>query len=213
MSLQLLEQRIQQLLPDMVLSWSEIPELPDFHWYLLDASCEQQQLHTDQIGTFWQNLPYWAFAWAGGVALSKYLLSHPEKVTGKRVLDFGCGSGLAGVVAAKLGAASVDCCDLDEMALHAAQLNAEKNGVIINPIIDWQDNDYDCLIAADVLYDLTSVPDLVRHCSKISDWIVAETNFQTPPWADIRRVSEFSASTWPRLDDFDDQVSVNIFER
>jgi predicted nicotinamide N-methyase len=213
MSIQILQNHIQQLLPEMTLDWSEIPELPGFQWCLLDASCEQQSLHTDQVGLFWQNLPYWAFAWAGGVALSKYLLAHPEKVVGKRVLDFGCGSGLAGVVAAKLGAASVDCCDLDEVALQAAQLNARQNGVTVNGIVDWQNNQYDCLLAADVLYDLTSVPDLAKHCAEIPGWIVAETNFQTPPWQDIKRVENFRASTWPRLDDFDDQVAVNIFER
>ena len=213
MSIQILDQRIHQLLPGMTLNWSEISELPGFQWYLLDASCEQQALHTDQVGLFWQNLPYWAFAWAGGVALSKYLLANPEKVAGKRILDFGCGSGLAGVVAARLGAESVDCCDLDEMALQAVQLNAQKNDVTVNAVVEWQSKEYDCLIAADVLYDLTSVPDLVKHCSEIDEWIVAETNFQNPPWQDIEQVSKLTASTWPRLDDFDDQVSVNIFAR
>jgi len=213
MSQQHLDDFIKQLIPDMQPVWSEVEELPGFEWYLLNPECEQQQLQTQQVGAFWQSLPYWAFAWAGGVALSKYLLTKPELVQGKRVLDFGCGSGLAGVVAAKLGATTVDCCDLDELALIAAELNAERNGVKVSGIRDWQNNEYDCLIAADVLYDLTSVPDLVEHCGKIPAWIVAETNFQTPPWQDIQKVASLRASTWPRLDDFDDQVEVNIFQR
>jgi predicted nicotinamide N-methyase len=75
--------------------------------------------------------PYWAFAWAGGQALARYVLDHPEAVRGKSVLDFGSGSGLVAIAAAKAGAAQVLAADIDAFAAAAIQLNAEANGETI----------------------------------------------------------------------------------
>jgi predicted nicotinamide N-methyase len=71
--------------------------------------------------------PYWAFAWAGGQALARYLLDRPHEVTGKSVLDFGSGSGLVAIAAAKAGAAGVLASDIDRFARAAIALNAEAN--------------------------------------------------------------------------------------
>lgn len=75
--------------------------------------------------------PYWAFAWAGGQALARYILDHPALVAGKRVLDIGSGSGLVGIAAAKAGAASVLAADIDAFALAAIDLNMKANGVTL----------------------------------------------------------------------------------
>jgi predicted nicotinamide N-methyase len=80
--------------------------------------------------------PYWAFAWAGGQALARYLLDNPAEVSGKRVLDFGSGSGLVAIAAAKAGAAEVMASDIDPFARAAIALNAATNGVIINVTSD-----------------------------------------------------------------------------
>jgi predicted nicotinamide N-methyase len=84
--------------------------------------------------TEWRGLgpqppPFWAFAWPGSQALGRYLLDHPSVVQGRRVLDFGSGSGLAAIVAAKCGAREVIACDLDPLAAIAQRWNAELNGV------------------------------------------------------------------------------------
>ena len=71
--------------------------------------------------------PYWAFAWAGGQALARYVLDHPEIVRGKRVLDIGAGSGLVGLAAARAGAADVLAADIDAFACAAIRLNAAAN--------------------------------------------------------------------------------------
>jgi predicted nicotinamide N-methyase len=76
--------------------------------------------------------PYWAFAWAGGQALARYILDNPDIVAGKRVLDIGSGSGLVGIAAAKAGAASVLAADIDAFALAAIALNAAANGVTLD---------------------------------------------------------------------------------
>ena len=75
--------------------------------------------------------PYWAFAWAGGQALARYLLDNPATVAGKQVLDIGSGSGLVGIAAAKAGAASVLAADIDPFALAAIALNAQANAVTL----------------------------------------------------------------------------------
>src|SRR5437762_6944958 len=73
--------------------------------------------------------PYWAFAWAGGQALARYLLDHPQAVAGRRVLDFASGSGIVGIAAMKAGAAEATCADVDVFCGAALALNAAANGV------------------------------------------------------------------------------------
>jgi predicted nicotinamide N-methyase len=77
----------------------------------------------------WEDSPYWAFAWAGGQALARYLLDHPEVARGRRVVDFATGSGLLAIAAARAGAAEVLALDRDPFARAAVALNAARNGV------------------------------------------------------------------------------------
>ncbi len=101
--------------------------------------------------------PYWAFAWAGGQALARYLLDNPALVAGKRVLDFGAGSGLQGLAAARAGAAAVLAVDIDPFACVAMRLNAEANGVALEVSdADWIGRDnpgWDVILAGDVCYE------------------------------------------------------------
>jgi predicted nicotinamide N-methyase len=80
--------------------------------------------------------PYWAFAWAGGQALSRYVLDHPETVAGKKVLDFGSGSGLVAIAAMKADASHVLAVDIDEFAAAAIEANGKANNVHIDIITD-----------------------------------------------------------------------------
>jgi predicted nicotinamide N-methyase len=77
----------------------------------------------------WDDSPYWAFPWAGGQALARHVLDHPDVLRGRRVLDFATGSGLVAIAAARAGAASVVATDVDPFCRAAVQLNAELNGV------------------------------------------------------------------------------------
>jgi predicted nicotinamide N-methyase len=97
--------------------------------------------------------PYWAFAWAGGQALARYVLDHPEIVRGKRVLDIGSGSGLVGLAAARAGAVDVLAADIDSFACAAIRLNAAANDSAIR--VTQED-----LIGAPCVWDLTLVGDL-----------------------------------------------------
>src|SRR5476649_2120187 len=75
--------------------------------------------------------PYWAFAWAGGQALARYVLDNPSLVAGKRVLDFGAGSGIVALAAAKAGAAHVLAADIDKFSIAAVTANAAANGLAV----------------------------------------------------------------------------------
>jgi predicted nicotinamide N-methyase len=75
--------------------------------------------------------PYWAYPWAGGIALARYVLDHPERVKGRSLLDLGTGSGLVAIAAAKAGARAAQAADVDRYALAALDLNASANGVAI----------------------------------------------------------------------------------
>ena len=103
-------------------------------------------------------VPYWSFPWAGGQALARYLLDHPEVVRDKRVLDLGAGSGLVAIAAAKAGAARAIANDVDAFAAAAQQLNARANGVSLESLLadildDDPSDDFDVVLAGDVCYD------------------------------------------------------------
>lgn len=102
--------------------------------------------------------PYWAFAWPGGQALARQVLDHPELARGRRVLDFAAGCAIAGIAAAKSGAAAVTASDIDAVAIMAMTLNAELNGVALTttttdvtaaPMADA----FDLVLAGDVFYE------------------------------------------------------------
>jgi predicted nicotinamide N-methyase len=101
--------------------------------------------------------PFWAFAWAGGQALARYLLDHPQEVAGRFVLDFGAGSGLVAIAAAKAGAAFVLAADIDHFAASAIAANAELNGVGVAvttaDVIDTNDPRWETVTAGDVCYE------------------------------------------------------------
>ena len=100
--------------------------------------------------------PYWAFAWPGGQALARYIIDHPERVKGSTVLDFGAGSGLVAIAAAKAGAACVVAAETDPLAVAAIELNATANGVFIEPLghdIIGTNARWDTVLAGDMCYE------------------------------------------------------------
>jgi predicted nicotinamide N-methyase len=101
--------------------------------------------------------PFWAFAWAGGQALARYLLDHPELVAGQRVLDVASGSGLVAIAAARCGAGPVLAVDVDELAVRAISVNAAANGARVRPIkADLLDGDCagaQVVLCADTFYE------------------------------------------------------------
>jgi predicted nicotinamide N-methyase len=100
--------------------------------------------------------PYWAFAWAGGQALTRFLIDHPDWVQGKRVLDFAAGSGLSAIGAAKAGAALTQAAEIDDFAIAAIALNARANNVAIDLVREdliGVEPRWDVVLAGDVCYE------------------------------------------------------------
>ena len=107
------------------------PLTPEIVLHLASESLPIWQKTEEELGELNVPPPYWAFAWAGGQALARYLLDHPELVQGKRVLDLGAGSGLVAVAAVRAGAAEVSASDIDTLAVAAIRLNAAANGMVL----------------------------------------------------------------------------------
>ena len=115
--------------------------------------------------------PFWAFAWAGGQGLARYVLDHPDMVAGKRVVDFASGSGLVAIAAKRAGAADVMAADIDPWAQTAVALNAAENGVGVR--FTGEDligaaTDADVLLAGDVFYDKDFAAALIPWFSRLA---------------------------------------------
>ncbi len=105
----------------------------------------------------WDDSPFWAFPWAGGQALARWILDHPEVVRGRRVLDFAAGSGLVGLAAARAGAARVVAADIDPFCDAVVPLNADLNGLAVeahgDDLLGLPLEGFDLVLAGDVFYE------------------------------------------------------------
>jgi predicted nicotinamide N-methyase len=109
--------------------------------------------------------PYWAFAWAGGQALARHVLDHPELVRDRSVIDFGAGSGLLAIAAALAGAQSVIAAEIDAFAAAAIAINAAANGVAVTPRTDdmiGSDEPAGVLLIGDMCYERPLAERLTR---------------------------------------------------
>jgi predicted nicotinamide N-methyase len=116
--------------------------------------------------------PYWAYGWAGGNVLARYLLDHPDTVRGRRLVDIGTGSGVAAIAAAKAGALDVLAIDIDPLAAVAARINAQENGVAIDvrvaDALAGPVPDADLVTVGDLAYEVElaeSLADYLARCS------------------------------------------------
>ena len=129
------------------------PLVPEIKLHLASEVVPLWRATEEELAEIGVPPPYWAFAWAGGQALARYVLDHPGLVAGKHVLDIGAGSGLVGLAASRAGAASVLAADIDAFACAAIRLNAGSNGC---DIAVTQDD----LIGAPPAWDVILVGDL-----------------------------------------------------
>ena len=133
-----------------------VPYAPEIVLHLADEATELWQKTEDELGEIGLPPPFWAFAWAGGQALARYLLDHPALVAGQHVLDFASGSGLVAIAAAKAGALRVEACDIDAFAGAAMKVNARANGVVVTPRLEnliGRDEGWQVVLAGDVSYE------------------------------------------------------------
>jgi len=133
------------------------PHTPELRLHLADEVTPIWRLTEEELGELGLPPPFWAFAWAGGQALARYLLDHPAEVAGKRVVDFATGSGLVGIAAMKAGAAQVLAADIDPFCAAAVALNAKANSVAVAftdaNLLDAAPPAADLILAADICYE------------------------------------------------------------
>ncbi|HXQ45382.1 MAG TPA: methyltransferase [Caulobacteraceae bacterium] len=133
------------------------PHTPELDLYLADEVTPIWRLTEEELGQMGLPPPFWAFAWAGGQALARYLLDHPFEAKRRSVFDLGTGSGIVAIAAAKVGARAVNGCDLDPFSAAAVALNAGANDVVVGFArrdgLESDPPDAEVICAADVCYE------------------------------------------------------------
>jgi predicted nicotinamide N-methyase len=143
--------------------------------------------------------PYWAFCWGAGQALARYLLDHPESVRGKRVVDFGAGSGVAGIAAALAGASQVTAVDIDPLACRIALANAALNRVPLAAALTIPDR-WDVLLASDILYETGNEHWLSNASTEGREVLVSDPLRHGTPRPNLEVVCEYQVRTLPDVD-------------
>lgn len=208
-----LTQCIKNMLDDAALTAQELPQCREIKLWLVDPIPMQRAFSQDEILAIQAYPAYWAFCWASGQVLARYILDNPETVKDKRVMDFGAGSGIVAIAAIMAGAKQVIACDIDPDALLSCKENAKLNGVefeLHGDLFEFN-QEIDLLIAADVLYDKENLPLLDVFLDKAPEVLVADSrvkNFDFPPYRAIGQIDSF---TVPDLDELDEFRLVNLY--
>jgi predicted nicotinamide N-methyase len=144
-----------------------VPHAPEIRLHLADEATDLWLKTEEELGAIGLPPPFWAFAWAGGQALARYVLDHPETVRGRRVLDFASGSGLVAIAAARAGASLVEACDIDAFATAAIALNARANGVAVSAAqadLLGRHDGWDTVLAGDIWYEQDTA-------ARVTEWL------------------------------------------
>ena len=146
------------------------PHTPELNLHLADEVTPIWRLTEEALAEIGLPPPFWAFAWAGGQALARYVLDHPDEVAGKRVVDFASGSGIVGIAAMRAGAGHVLATDIDPFCGAALAVNGELNGVRIDftdqNLLETPPPDVDVILAGDICYEKPLA-------TQVMDWLAA----------------------------------------
>lgn len=150
--------------------------------------------------------PFWAFAWPGGQALARHILDNPALVAGKRVLDFAAGGGIAAIACAMAGAASVEACEIDDLALAAIGLNAGVNNVtirrsgdLVGTVCRW-----DLILCGDVCYEAPMtrlIMPWLKSLTPMADVWIADPGRAYLPKSGLAKISLYRIDTTLELED------------
>ena len=153
-----------------------VPLVPEIKLYQASEPMSVWQQTEQATGRIGLDPPFWAFAWAGGQALARYLLDHPEAVTGGHAIDVASGSGLVAIAAVLAGAAAVTAYDIDPLAAAAIAANADANGVAVPTALadvrlyddlPWPGTDL--VLVADAFYEQELAAEVLRLAERSRD--------------------------------------------
>ena len=156
-------------------------------------------------------LPYWAFAWGGGLGVAHYLREHPDAVAGRRVFDFASGSGLCAIAALEAGAVAATAADIDAFAAEAIGLNARANGrrvaVVRRDVLDDPPPNAEVILAGDCWYEAILaervLPWLRRAGDAGIDVLVGDPGRRYLPTAELIGLATYDTRTTTELEDLD----------
>ncbi len=191
-----------------------VPLVPEISLYVADEAVPIWQKTEEELDAMGLPPPYWAFAWAGGQALARYLLDHRAAVASLRVLDLAAGSGLVAIAAALAGAAPVVAADIDAFTDPAIALNAEANDVYIEVVTeDLLDRPapraprYDVILVGDLFYErdtaARALAFLDRHAKTGTRVLVGDPGRTYLPKDRLTRLAEYSVPVTRELEDLD----------
>jgi predicted nicotinamide N-methyase len=166
------------------------------------------QIETDDADAA---LPYWAFAWAGGLAIGRYLREHPEIAAGRRVFDLASGSGLCAIAAMRAGAAEATAADIDPFAAAAIELNARANGCRVSvhrrDDLDDEPPDADLILAGDCWYEATLaervLPWLLRARDRGIEILAGDPGRRYLPTHELDLLASYDVRTTTELEDME----------
>ncbi len=207
-----LQHALGDLLGDARLSAETLPGT-DLRLWLIDGANMDRAFNPEETRRILEEPPYWCFCWASGLALARWFAERPDWVAGKRVLDFGAGSGVAAIAAAKAGAAEVVACDLDPLALESCRANAALNGVELGYSEDFfaEADRFDLIVVADVLYDRANLPLLDHFLSRGREALVADSRVRDFAHPHYNRLAMLEACTWPDLAEPEEFRHVSLY--
>jgi predicted nicotinamide N-methyase len=151
--------------------------------------------------------PYWAFAWPGGQALARYILDHPDKVRGRRVLDFAAGCGIGALAASRAGATHVEASDIDRLAVAAIALNASGNGAVVDATaadLVGSTCRWDLILCGDVCYEAPMAGHIMpwlRELARNADVWLADPGRAYLPEDGLRAFGRYVVPTSLELED------------
>ncbi|WP_312780690.1 methyltransferase [Brevundimonas sp.] len=186
-----------------------VPHAPEISLWLADEITPLWRLTEEELGEMGLPPPFWAFAWAGGQALARWLLDHPDQVAGQRVIDLATGSGLVAVAAMKAGAASVLAADIDPFCAAAVAANARSNSVEIAfteaNLLDAPPPPVDLICAGDVFYEKPMAEAVLKWLKKAqangTRVIVGDPGRTYFPKSGLTLLAEYTVPTTRELED------------
>ena len=188
-----------------------VPMVPEISLHLAAESLPIWQKTEEELGRMNVPPPWWAFAWAGGQALARYVLDTPAAVAGRSVLDLGAGSGLGAIAAAKSGAASVLAADTDPFALEAMALNAVANCVALNTtaadLLAGPPRSYGLVLVGDLFYERPLAERALAFITAAHELgaaiLVGDPQRSYFPKDRFRRIAEYSVPVTRDLEDME----------
>ena len=198
-----------------------LPNTQDVRLWLLNEDYPQSQLSAEQAAALMDDPPYWAFCWASGWVVAQWVFENPSLVENRTVIDFGCGSGVAGIAALKAGARHVVFCDQDHVALAITKQNIVLNGlsadsydtrISISNQGDKSIENNELVLVSDVFYDRENMPLLEDFLARFESVIVADSRLKGQPLQGMSIVESREASTVPDLGEAEAFKYVTIYE-